>query len=367
MRRFLKWTFLLLLIGLGLWFCVAYWRSTNDCGTRKSPPDHPMKAVVYCDYGSPDVIKFEEIEKPIFDDNQLLVRVRAASVNPLDWHFMQGTPKVMRLGLGLRKPKSTQLGVDFAGTVEAVGSKITKFKVGDEVFGGKNGAFAEYLVVRDDHAVALKPAGINFEQAAAMPIAALTALQGLRDKGQLKEGQDVLINGASGGVGTFAVQIAKNMGAHVTAVCSGRSADLVRSLGAEHVIDYTREDFTKRPEKYDMILDNVGTQPLLGFRKVLKPNGICVMIGGGGPHDGGWMGALVNPLKALFINPFIHEKFRLLFADFNPQDLATLAEMEQAGKMTSIIDRKYKLADTASALRYLEEGHAHGKVVLTVD
>ena len=368
MKRFLKWTLSMVVIGLGLWLFIAYWTSTNDCGAKKAPPANPMKAIVYCEFGSPDVLHLEEIEKPAPDENQLLVRIHAASVNPLDWHYMEGTPKIARLlGFGLRKPKTTRLGVDFAGTVEAVGAKVTKFKVGDEVFGGKNGAFAEYVVVRDDHAVALKPASINFDQAAAVPIAGLTALQALRDKGRLKDGQDVLINGASGGVGTFAVQIAKNMGAHVTGVCSGKSADLVRSLGADHIIDYTKDDFTKRPEKYDLILDNVGTQPLLGFRKVLKPNGICVMIGGGGANEGKWFGALVNPLKALCINPFSHEKFRMLFAEFNPQDLGALADLMQSGKMTPVIDRRYKLADTASALRYLEEGHAHGKVIITMD
>ncbi len=368
MLRFLKWTLLLILVGAGLCLLVAYWASTNDCSARKTPPDNPMKAIVYCDYGSPDVLNLEEIEKPLPEDNQVLVRVRAASLNPLDWHYLEGTPRVVRfLGMGLRKPKSTRLGVDFAGTVEAVGSKVTQFKAGDEVFGGKTGAFAEYVVVRDDRAVVLKPAAINFEQAAALPIAGLTALQALRDKGELKQGQDVLINGASGGVGTFAVQIAKSMGAHVTGVCSERSAELVRSLGADQIVDYTKEDFTARPEKYDLILDNVGTQPLLAFRKALKPNGICVLIGGGGTKDGKWVGAMVNWIKPPFINPFIQQKFRVLLADFNQKDLTTLAGLEQSGKMKSIIDRRYKLADAASALRYLEEGHAHGKVVITVD
>ncbi len=358
----------MVVVGLGLWFLIAYCTSTNDCDAKKTPPANPIRAIVYCEYGSPDVLHLEEIEKPVPDEHQLLVRVRAASVNPLDWHYMEGTPKIVHLlGLGLRKPKSTRLGVDFAGTIEAIGSKVARFKVGDEVFGGAKGAFAEYVVVRDDGGVALKPASIDFAPAASVPIAGLTALQALRDKGQLKEGQDVLINGASGGVGTFAVQIAKSMGARVTGVCSGKSADLVRSLGADHIIDYTKEDFTKRSEKYDVILDNVGTQPLLPFRNVLKPKGIVVLIGGGGPNDGKWLGALVNPLKALFINPFIHEKFRMLFAKPDPKDLGALADLMQSGKMTPAIDRRYKLADTASALRYLEEGHAHGKVIITMD
>src|SRR6266403_601155 len=230
-KRILKWTFLLILICGFIWFEIAYWTSTNDCGKAASPTN-PMKAIVYCDYGLKN-LKLENIEKPTPNDDQLLVRVRAASVNPYDWHFVEGTPYVMRaMGVGLRKPKDTRLGVDFAGTVEAVGKNVTKFKPGDEVFGGRDGAFAEYVCVREARAVALKPANITFEQAASVPIAGVTALQGLRDKGKVQPGQRVLINGESGGVGTFAVQIAKSLGAEVTGVCSTRNVDLVRSLGA---------------------------------------------------------------------------------------------------------------------------------------
>src|SRR5216117_1547181 len=297
MKRILKWivriVFVLLIVAL-IWVFVAYWRSTNDCG-KTAAPTNPMKAIVYCDYGVAN-LKLENVEKPAPADDQLLVRVRAASVNPLDWHFIEGTPYVMRaMGVGLRKPKDTRLGVDFAGTVEAVGKNVTKFKPGDEVFGGRTGAFAQYVCVRESRAVTLKPPNITFEQAASVPIAAITALQGVRDKGKVQPGQKVLINGASGGVGTFAVQIAKSFGADVTGVCSTKNLDLVRSLGADHVIDYTKEDFTNGAQRYDLILDNVGTQPLSGFRRALKPQGICVMIGGGGPNEGRCIGAMARP------------------------------------------------------------------------
>src|SRR6266542_4346689 len=245
LKRILKWSVTVILLALLAWFEIAYWTSTNDCGLNAASPNNPMKAIVYCDYGVPN-LKLQDIEKPTPADDQLLVRVRAASVNPLDWHFIEGTPKIMRMmGVGLRKPKDTRLGVDFAGTVEAVGKNVTQFKPGDEVFGGKTGAFAEYVCPRANRAVALKPANLTFEEAASVNIAGITALQALRDKGKIQAGQKVLINGASGGVGTFAVQIAKTFGADVTGVCSTRNVDLVRSLGADHVIDYTKEDFAK--------------------------------------------------------------------------------------------------------------------------
>src|SRR6266568_1493413 len=250
LKGILKWTslaiLLLLFVGIILLF-ISYWRSTNDCG-RTAAPKNPMKAIVYCDYGLSN-LKLEDVEKPVPTDDQILVRVRAASVNPYDWHFIEGTPKIMRLGVGLRKPKDTRLGVDFAGTVEAVGKSVTQFKPGDDVFGGRGGAFAEYVCVRADRAVTLKPANLTFEQAASVNIAGITALQALRDKGKVQTGQKVLINGASGGVGTFAVQIAKSLDAVVTGVCSTRNVDLVRSLGADHVIDYTKEDFAKGDQR----------------------------------------------------------------------------------------------------------------------
>src|SRR5436309_4500986 len=257
MKRILKWliriVFILLLFAF-IWVFVAYWRSTNDCD-RKNAPTNPMKAIVRCDYGLAN-LKLEDVEKPVPDNDQILVKVHAVSVNPYDWHFVEGTPYVMRaMGVGVRKPKEIRLGVDFAGTVETVGKNVTQFKPGEEVFGGREGAFAEYVCRRAVGSVASKPASITFEQAASLNIAGITALQAVRDRGKIQSGQKVLINGASGGVGTFAVQIAKSYGADVTGVCSTRNVDLVRSLGADHVIDYTKEDFTKGDQRYDVILD----------------------------------------------------------------------------------------------------------------
>ncbi len=330
-----------------------------------------MKAVIYTNYGPPDVLEIRDIKKPVPNDDQVLVKVRAAALNPLDWHFMEGTPYIGRLMMGgLRKPKEPRLGVDYAGTVEAVGKNPAAagwFKPGDEVFGGRIGAFAEYVCVRADRGVALKPANLTFEQAAAIPVAGLTALRGLRNKGKVQPGQKVLINGASGGVGTFAVQIAKSFGAEVTGVCSTRNVDLVRSLGADHVIDYTKEDFTKSEERYDVILDNVGTQPLLGFRRVLKPKGICVLIGGGGPNDGRWIGPLARPVKALLMSPFISQKMGMMLAKPSKDDWSILGDLMQSGKVKPVIDRTYKLSEVRQAIAYLEEGHARGKVVITLD
>jgi NADPH:quinone reductase-like Zn-dependent oxidoreductase len=326
-----------------------------------------MKAITYCDYGLAN-LKLEEIEKPVPNDDQILVKVRAASINPYDWHFVEGTPKIMRMmGVGLRKPKDTRVGVDFAGTVEAVGKNVTQFKPGDEVFGGRGGAFAEYVCPRANRAVAIKPANITFEQAASVNIAGITALQALRDKGKIQPGQKVLINGASGGVGTFAVQIAKSFGADVTGVCSTRNIDLVRSLGADHVIDYTKEDFTKGDQRYDLILDNVTNHSLLECRRALTPKGIYVMIGGGGPNEQGVIGPLANPIKAMLLSPFVSQKMGMMMADANHKDLTVLADMMESGKIKPIIDRTYKLSEVPDAIRYLEAGHARGKVVITVE
>src|SRR5882757_6106817 len=365
-KRILKWTGGVILVALIAWVFIAYWTSTNDCERYAAAPATPMKAVVYCDYGVPN-LKLQEIEKPTPADDQLLVRVRAASVNPLDWHFIEGTPYIMRAGVGLRKPKDTRLGVDFAGTVEAVGKNVTKFKPGDEVFGGRTGAFAEYVCVRESRAVALKPANVTFEQAASVPIAGITALQGLRDKGKVQPGQKVLINGASGGVGTFAVQIAKSMGADVTGVCSTRNLDMVRSLGADHVIDYTKEDFTKGDQRYDVILDNVPNHSLSECRRVLNPQGKYVMIGGGGPNDNRWIGPFGRLIQALVVSPFVSQKMGMMMAELKKSDLAILGDMMQSGKVKPVIDRTYKLSELPEAIRYLEEGHARGKVVITVE
>jgi NADPH:quinone reductase-like Zn-dependent oxidoreductase len=371
MKRILKWLIrivFILLVFAFLWVFVAYWRSTNDCQRHAATPANPMKAIVYCDYGLTN-LKVEDIEKPVPNDDQILVRVRAASVNPYDWHFIEGTPYIMRaMGVGLRKPKSTQLGVDFAGTIEAVGRNVTNFKVGDDVFGGKGGAFAQYVCPRAAGSVALKPGSVTFEQAASLNIAGITALQAVRDKGKVQPGQKVLINGASGGVGTFAVQIAKSFGADVTGVCSTRNVDLVRSLGADHVIDYTKEDFAKSDQRYDVILDNVPNHSLSEITRILNPNGKYVMIGGGGPNDNRWIGPFGRVIHSLVLSPFIRQKMGMMMAEPSNKDLTTLADMMQSGKLKAVIDKTYKsLSEVPDAIRYLEQGHARGKVVITVE
>jgi NADPH:quinone reductase-like Zn-dependent oxidoreductase len=344
---------------------IAYWTSSNSCDERKGAAQGDrMKAIVYCDYGSPEVLKVEDIEKPAPGDDQVLVRVRAASANPLDWHYMRGTPYVMRLGAGLRKPKVTRLGVDFAGTVEAVGRNVKRFKPGDEVFGGRTGAFGEYVTVREDRAVVLKPANLTFEQAASVPVAAITALQGLRDKGKVQAGQKVLINGASGGVGTFAVQIAKSLGAEVTGVCSTRNVDMVRSIGADHVIDYTKEDFTKSTQRYDLILDNVGNHSMLESSRVLNPKGKYIMVGG---PSGRWIDPLPRVVNAFVLSRFVSQEMGMFLAELNQQDLTILGDLMQAGKVKPVIDRRYRLSDAPEAIRYLEAGHARGKVIITME
>jgi NADPH:quinone reductase-like Zn-dependent oxidoreductase len=369
LKPLLKWGARLIGIGLLLIFVVtfvAYWRSTNECDRKAGTPFNPMKAVVHCEYGPPDVLRLEDVEKPLPNDNQVLVKVRAVAVNPLDL-TLRG-PLVLRVMNGLRKPKDIRVGVDYAGIVEAVGKNVTRFKAGDEVFGGKSGAFAQYICVLADRGVALKPASITFEQAASVPVAALTALQGLRDKGKIEAGQKVLINGASGGVGTFAVQIAKSFGAEVTGVCSTRNLDLIRSIGADHVIDYTTEDFTNGSERYDLIYDLIGNHSFTERRRVLKPGGICVMagLGGSGWHDGLIL-RLAGELSAYVQSRFVPEKFIAYIAAFNKEDVIKLADLMQSGKMTPVIDRTYKLTEVAEAFRYLEQGHARGKVVITLD
>jgi NADPH:quinone reductase-like Zn-dependent oxidoreductase len=345
---------------------VGYVRSGNDCG-KLPPPTNPIRAIVYCEYGTADNLRLETVEKPVPNDVQMLVKVHAAAVNPLDWHFIRGTPYVMRLDSGLRKPKNTRLGVDFAGTVEAVGKNVTTFKPGDEIFGGRRGAFGEYVVVWGDQTVARKPANISFEQAAGVPIAGVTALQALRDQAKVQPGQKVLINGASGGVGTFAVQIAKSYGAEVTGVCSGRNVEMVTSLGADHVIDYTKDDFTKGDVRYDAIIDNVGNRGILECKRVLAPNGRYILVGGGGPDRGNWIGALGGPIKAFVLGPFVKQEMGFFVADLNKADLKVLADMMEAGKVTPVIDRKYPLAQVPDAIKYLEEGHARGKVIITME
>ena len=369
-RRVVRWAIRGIAIVIALpivALVIGYLRSDNECSRPKQAPAHPMRAIVYCEYGTADNLRLEPVEKPTPTDDQMLVKVKSAAVNPLDWHFIRGTPYVMRLSAGLKKPKDIRLGVDFSGTVEAVGKNVTDFKPGDDIFGGRNGAFAEYVVVRPDRAITPKPANVSFEQAAGVPIAGITALQAIRDRAKLQPGQKVLINGASGGVGTFAVQIAKAYGADVTGVCSGRNVEMVRGLGADRVIDYTKEDFTKGDARYDAIIDNVGNRGLLECKRVLAPNGRYVLIGGGGPDRGNWIGALAGPMKDFMLGAFVKQEMGFFVAQLNKADLKVLADMMEAGQVTPVIDRTYPLAEVPEAIKYLEEGHARGKVVITME
>src|SRR5438128_4937174 len=324
-----------------------------------------MKAIVRERYGSPDVLKLRDIDRPVIDDDGVLVRVRAASINAYDWHMMRGSPSLVRLMAGLRKPKSTAMGVDLAGEVEAVGKNVTEFRPGDEVFGQRVGALAEYVRGTAKSFLVPKPAGLTFEQAAAVPMAASTALQGLRDKGQIKPSQRVLINGASGGVGTFAVQIAKAFGAHVTGVCSTRNVEQARSLGADEVIDYTKEDFTRSGRRYDLILDIAASGSLSSRRRVLEPSGILVGVGSADTRYG-VMSILGGLVEAAVLSRFGKQKMPFFLAKNSKEDLMVLTELIETGKIRPVIDRTYPLRETAEAIRYLETGHARAKVVITV-
>lgn len=322
-----------------------------------------MKAIVYHKYGSPDVLKLEEVPQPIPKDNEVLIKVQAASVNAGDWHLLRGKPFLVRLmGFGLLKPKRQILGWDMAGQVEAVGIDVQRFQPGDEVFGSCNSAFAEFACT-SEKSLAPKPANLTFEQAAAVPVAAVTALQGLRDKGQIQPGQKVLINGAGGGVGTFAVQIAKSFGAEVTGVSSTRKLDLVRSIGADQVIDYTQEDFTKSGKRYDLILDCFANHSLFECRQVLNPKGKYVVVGG---PVGSMTGLLAGWVTALVLSRLGSQKFSMFIANIRQKDLSVLRELIEAGKVKPVIDRHYTLFEVPNALRYLGEGSAGGKVVITI-
>ena len=326
-----------------------------------------MKAAIYTRYGPPDVVRVADVEKPVPRDGEVLLKVRAASVNPLDWHFVRGTPYLGRLAFGLLQPKDKQLGRDVAGKVEAVGSRVTLLKPGDEVFGVCRGAFAEFACAAESK-LAIKPDQLTFEQAASVPIAGLTALQGLRDKGQVQPGQKVLINGAAGGVGTFAVQIAKWLGVDVTGVCSARNVELVRSIGADHVIDYAREDFTTSGQRYDVILDNVLNHSLSEYRRVLTSRGKYVSVGGGGTNQQGWIGpGLTRGIAALALSRFVSQDLSFFMAKLNSKDLAIMSDLITTRKVTPVIDRTYKLSEVSEAIRYVEEGHARGKVVITLE
>jgi len=323
-----------------------------------------MKAIRYHRYGPPDVLEFTDAGMPAVTDDDLLVRVKAASVNPLDWHFMRGLPYLVRGQSGLSRPKDARLGVDMAGVVDKAGRNVTGFRPGDEVFGAGAGAFAEYLSIRHDAAVAPKPAGLTFEQAAAVPVAAFTALQALRDKGHVKPGSKVLVNGASGGVGTFAVQLAKALGAEVTGVCSTRNVATAGALGADRVVDYSHEDFTQTVRDQDVMLDIAGTRTLAERRRVLARNGVLVFIGG--PEEGKLIGPLAGLLKMLIAAPFVSQKMVPFLARNRKDDLVFLSGLLAEAKVTPVIDRTYPLSEVAEAIRYLEAGHAQGKVVITV-
>ena len=363
-KRFLKWSALAILLILFGWFQFAYWTSTNDCGRSIPSGSERMKAIRYCEYGSPDVLKVAEVEKPVPNENELLVRVRAASLNFIDAGLVRG-PWVLRLLSGLRKPKFTGFGLDFAGVVEAVGKNVTEFKPGDEVFGGKLGSVAEYICVRQER-VALKPANVTFEQAGAVKHAGLTALQGLRT-GKIHAGQKVLINGASGGVGTFALQIAKAFNTEVTAVVSTRNVEIARKLGADHVIDYTKEDFSKGEERYDLLFDNVQNHSMVERRRVLTSDGICVLagIGSAGPIRP-QLARIARGLGAALWSRFTDHKFAQYTTTMNQADLKFLSDLMAEGKVTPFVEKTYPLAETAEALRYFEQGHARGKIVIAI-
>ncbi|MBE0595384.1 MAG: NAD(P)-dependent alcohol dehydrogenase [Gemmatimonadales bacterium] len=323
-----------------------------------------MKAIVQDRYGTPDVLALEDIDKPEIGDGDVLVRVHAAGVDPGVWHIMAGLPYLVRImGYGFRAPKTRVRGNDVAGRVEAVGKHVTQVRVGDDVFGACDGSFAEYACAREDR-VAPKPANLTFEQAAAVPVSALTALQGLRDKGAVCAGQRVLIIGASGGVGTFAVQLAKAFGTEVTGVCSTTKVDMVRSIGADHVIDYTRDDVAQAGQRYDVILDTAGNRTLSRLRRALTPRGTLVIVGG----DGGdrWIGGTDRQLRALALSPFVRQNLRTFIAMVRREDLQFLKELIEAGRVTPVIDRTYPLRDAAEAVRYLAQGRARGKVVIGV-
>jgi NADPH:quinone reductase-like Zn-dependent oxidoreductase len=323
-----------------------------------------MQAIVYYRYGGPDVLEFREMEKPTPAPGEYLVEIHAASVNPYDWHFVRGRPTFIRLFTGLRRPKSSRVGADAAGVIAAAGEGATRFKPGAAVFGMCKGSFAEFACCKETD-LAVKPENVSFAEAASVPIAGITALQGLRDCGKVQPGQRVLINGAAGGVGTFAVQLSKWLGAHTTGVCSERNVEMVRAIGADAVVDYAREDFTLRSEKYDVVFDLVGNRRLVEIRRTLRPKGIYVGCGGGGPQTSS-SGLLAAMLARPLMAPFVSQKLTGVFAKINAADLKVLADLMHAGTMKAVLDRSYALGDVPEALRYVESCHARGKVTIVV-
>jgi NADPH:quinone reductase-like Zn-dependent oxidoreductase len=339
---------------------------TEDCAPAPPAPDIEggFTGVTYRCYGSPEILELVTMEKPAPSGDEVLIRVRAAAVNPLDWHYMRGLPYFMRLDSGIGVPEDNRMGVDFAGVVEAVGPDVTRFEIGDRVFGGVDGAFAEYVLASEDRTIAGIPDGVSFEHAAALPIAAVTALQALRDKGRVAPGEKVLINGASGGVGTFAVQIAKSMGAEVHGVCSTRNVDLVRSLGADRVFDYRNEDYTESAEEYDVIVDMVGNHSVGSNQDVLKPDGRLVIVGG---PKGDWIAPFIRPLGAFLRSPFASQEMSMMLAELRTDDLEHLADMVAEGKVTPVLDYSFPLEEAADAIRYSETGRARGKILIRME
>ena len=348
---------------LSLGITLSY---TPECTPRQdvTAGADTMKAIISRCYGGPEMLEYVDIEKPQPGPTDVVIEIKAAAVNPLDYHNMRGSPYLLRLASGIGSPSDQSMGVDFAGVVIETGDEVTRFAVGDAVFGGRSGAFAEYIALPEDSAIALKPDNVSFEDAAAIPIAAVTALQALRDNGQLKAGEKVLLNGASGGVGTYAVQIAKALGAEVHGVCSTRNIEMVRALGADHVFDYTIENYTDSDNEYDLIIDMVGNHSLSANRRVLKPQGRMVLVGG---PKGDWLAPLWPPLKALMLSPFIDQEISMILARLRGDDFEYLARLMSDGRLTSRVDTRYPLSETAEALRYLETRRARGKVIIAME
>lgn len=363
-RRYKILNGFLAILGLALVAVAITISYTSDCPPLPDPGADSMKAVVSRCYGGPEALEYVDVAKPTAGPNEVVVKVIAAAANPLDYHYMRGSPYLMRLASGIGSPSDQRMGVDFAGLVVETGKDVTKFAVGDAVFGGRSGAFAEFVLIPEDRAIAAKPDNVSFEQAAAIPIAAVTALQALRDNGRLQAGEKILINGASGGVGTYAVQIAKALGAEVHGVCSTRNVEMVRALGADHVFDYKYENYTDSDNEYDLIVDMVGNHSLSANRRVLATQGRMVIVGG---PKGNWIAPVIPMLKAAILSPFIDQEIGTILAELDGNDLEYLASLMASERLTSRIDTRYALSETTEAMRYLETQRARGKVIIVVD